>query len=257
MIMWSNLQSLGIPWAFAKADLRSRYRGNKIGAAWFLLNPLLQTALFTFFLTLTTGELNPQYPIYIVTGVVLWEVITSSVLIGCGAFIYAEGYIKNFRINYDFYLMRVPFVVIFNFLINSIVLLIVVIIFNKEAIVNSLLSIIVALPFLFLLSYSLARVFAYTMLIIRDISQIMTHILQIVWYVSPIFIWKDFFNNKFSWLYEYNPITYYLELMRSSAIDNGFADLSYYGIVLAAAVVFYMIGALLSFKLKETLVFRI
>lgn len=257
MVMWSNLQSLGVPWAFARADLRSRYRGNKIGATWFLLNPLLQTALFTFFLTLTTGELNPQYPIYIVTGVVLWEVITSSILIGCGAFIYAEGYIKNFRINYDFYLLRVPFVVIFNYLINSIVLIIVVFIFNKQAIIITLISIILTLPFLFLLSYSLARVFAYTMLIIRDISQIMTHILQIVWYVSPIFIWKDFFNNKFSWLYEYNPMTYYLEIMRSSAIDNGLAHLHYYGIVLMVAVAFYMIGAVLSVKLKATLVFRI
>lgn len=246
-----------VPVAFARADIRARYRGSKLGSWWFILNPLLQTGLFTFFLSLIAGSLDLRFPVYVATGVVLWEVITSSIINGCGAFIYAEGYLKNFKINYDLYLVRVPVVVLVNYIFNSLVLVLMVLLFNPDALLLLILTIIGLLPFIFILSYSLARLFSHLMLLFRDLSQVMNHILQIIWYVSPIFIWKGFFVGSFAWLYTYNPITYYLDILRNPAISNEPPSINSIIIVSIIIIILFSFSEFIARKMRSNLIFRI
>jgi lipopolysaccharide transport system permease protein len=66
-----------------RRDLRVRYRGSVLGLAWTLINPLVlmgvYTLLFSVLLRVPGIETIPNFPLYVLTGLLAWVFFSASV----------------------------------------------------------------------------------------------------------------------------------------------------------------------------------
>lgn len=59
--------------------LRHRYRRSMLGVLWMLLNPLLQTAVLAFAFSFVFQAKLPNYPMYVLSGLLAWHMLTQPV----------------------------------------------------------------------------------------------------------------------------------------------------------------------------------
>src|SRR5215831_10471423 len=60
-------------------DLKVRYRNSILGFVWCLLNPLLMMAVFTFVFTVLMRNNLPNYPVFILVGILAWNFHSTAV----------------------------------------------------------------------------------------------------------------------------------------------------------------------------------
>lgn len=170
-----------------KTDFKLRYQGSALGYVWTLLKPLaLFTTLFIVFdQFLKIGDSIPDYPVYLLLGIVLWsfftEVTSNSVtsIVGNGDLIRKINFPKHVIV------LAGLFSAIINLGINFVIIGLFMAFMGIGLSWNALLLPIVLIE---LLVFSLALAFLLSTLFVRlrDISHIWEVILQAAFYATPI-----------------------------------------------------------------------
>lgn len=63
-------------------DLKVRYKASILGYFWSLLNPLLMTLVFTFVFTQLLGDAVPDFPVFVLIGLLAWNWTAASIGVG-------------------------------------------------------------------------------------------------------------------------------------------------------------------------------
>lgn len=205
---WSHL---------AKGDLQSRFRRSKLGVLWIIAQPFFLTIIMSVvFSTVFQQELG-EYLLYILSGIVVWDLLTASIIGGSNSILQSEQYIRQFNHPISIYTLRFGVLNIVTFLIELIALVIWCVCTRP----NTLLMAVITLPgtviIYFILSWALVTIAGYSNTKYRDYPQIMTLLMQALWYVSPVFFKEELFlTNKFLIsMFKWNPITHILALIRN------------------------------------------
>lgn len=83
-------------WTFTKRDLTARYRGSILGVLWTLASPLLLTVVFTVVFTiLLPGNQIPYFPLFILIGLLAWNLHSASCTGGIYGLLGASGIISK------------------------------------------------------------------------------------------------------------------------------------------------------------------
>lgn len=101
-------------------DLKVRYKNSALGILWSLLNPLLMMIVFTFVFKVLAGSSKlPAYPAFILSGVLAWNLFSTSVL---GA---TNSIVGNAHLINKVYFPRavLPISVVFSNLVNFVLAL--------------------------------------------------------------------------------------------------------------------------------------
>lgn len=68
-------------WALCRRDIHARYRQSLLGIGWVLLNPIAFATIFILlhrYNVLTVEDTGVPYPVFLITGTVLWQLFTDS-----------------------------------------------------------------------------------------------------------------------------------------------------------------------------------
>jgi len=77
-------------------DLKVRYKNSVLGILWSLLNPLLMMLVFTFVFKVLAGNSDlPAYPAFILSGVLAWNLFSTSVMGATGSIVNNAHLIKK------------------------------------------------------------------------------------------------------------------------------------------------------------------
>lgn len=81
-------ERLGVLWVhreilanLVRKELKVKYAASVLGAVWSLLNPLVYLVVFTF-VTRVLGSNIPDYPVYLLSGLLAWNLFSGSVAAG-------------------------------------------------------------------------------------------------------------------------------------------------------------------------------
>jgi len=170
-----------------KTDFKLRYQGSALGYLWSLLKPLLLFLILyvVFAKFLKVGEGVPHFPVYLLTGIVLWNYFTEITSGSIGAIVGRGDLIR--KINFPKYIIVVSGCVgaFINLILNFIVIGVFMLVTGVDASWTAFLVIplileltIFALGIAFLLSAAFVR--------FRDISYIWEVVLQGAFYATPI-----------------------------------------------------------------------
>ena len=200
--------------ALAVNDVASRYRGSILGPFWITL----AQAAFVVGIGLVYGDLmhvsTEKYVPWMATGVTLWTFISMGINEGAGSFIEGAGLLRQTAIPMPLFVWRTICRNLLNFGHQVIVIIGVAIWFGYLLKIN--------LP-MFILGFALLIVnvswIAFIAAIVssryRDVQQMISSVLQLLFFVSPvIFIPGEMKNGRVSWL-QLNPVYHMLEVTRN------------------------------------------
>lgn len=205
----------------AYQDIKLRYRRSILGPFWLTISMAITVYTMGFLYgRLFHADLQHYYP-FLVTGMLAWTLISTSIIELTDTFINADGLIKQIKLPYTLYIHRVITRNFLIFLHNLLVLVPIYIFFHQGAKINAntlLLIPGVALVYLNALIYGL--ILAMIGSRYRDISQMIRSLVNIVFFITPIMWTPTILPLKDRIFVFINPFYSFIELIRAPLLGN-------------------------------------
>lgn len=199
-------------WCFlAWNDIRMRYRGSVLGPFWITLNMIIFVCIFSIVYSRLFHQSLKDYVPFLTAGYVVWLLISSVLLDSCSVYLEAATFIKEIRLPYLMFILRILCRNIIVFSHNLIVFLFVALFFK----VPMGWQVILLIPGLLLVAinlFSIGLIFSIFGGKYRDITQIIASLVQVLFFVTPITWSPSLLNN--SLIVKLNPLNNLIDLIR-------------------------------------------
>jgi ABC-type polysaccharide/polyol phosphate export permease len=254
-------QYRGLIGNFANREIKGKYKGSFLGSAWSLINPLATLAIYSlvfgFIIRFPTpvagnGELT-SFTVYLFTALVVWNFFQSVATSGMGALVMAGPLLRKI-----YFPPFAPVIGSAGAVLNQTAIefgLLFVVYLVVGNISWTFLLVPVLLILLAAFSLGIGLVLAVTNARFRDVSYIVSVLLSLLFYMSPIIYPISLVTHLYDehpWLrlYEYNPVTAFIEAFRDALWHlqfPGWGQLAY----LAAISILVLIGGWTFFQRKS------
>lgn len=204
----------------AWVDVKQRYRRSIIGPFWITISTgILVSTIGIVFGNIFNTPMDSYLP-FLTIGIVLWNYTSTFLTEGCTIFINSEPIIKQIRLPLFVYLQRLLARSFIIFAHNAVVIPIVILYFSVPVSIDTLMVI----PGFFLVTLCLACIslqLAFLCTRYRDIEQIVSSILQILYFLTPI-MWfpAALANSKVGEILNINPFFHMIEIVRSPLLNQ-------------------------------------
>ena len=211
--IYSGLYSWNI-WAWlAWHDIRQRYRRSMLGPFWITIMMGVTIGTIGFVFGNLFGQKMDEFLPYIAIGNIMWALLSMLLIDGCNALVASEGIIRQIRLPFSSYLLRMIWRNILIFAHNIWVFVAVVLVFSAWPDARAVLAI-PGFALVILNGAWAALLLAMLSARFRDVPLVVTSALQMLYLATPI-IWRPNTLSSHSYVYEFNPIYHLLELVRA------------------------------------------
>ena len=213
-----------------KWDIKYKFRRSFLGIIWTIIQPLMLTIIIAIVFGFVFHQPMATYAPYILSGVIVWDVITGAVITNSYSFMQGESYIRQYAHPIAIYPLRAAMVSITTFIIACIALFLWILFISPENIIIALIALPFAAFIYFTLTWSISVISSHIHIRYRDYPYIMSLVMQTLWYFSPVFFQENMFtsNKLLHKLFLFNPITHLLFLIRKPFLEGQFANISSY-----------------------------
>lgn len=214
-------------------NIKTRYKRSLLGVAWTMVNPLLTMLVMTIvFSQLFAFEL-PRYPIYILSGILLWNFFAETTVSAVRNLIWSSRLINRIKIPSSLFAAAAVGTGLVNLIIALLPLSLIILI-TKSQLGSALLFLPVAILLASVFSLGVGLAVSSQAVFFTDVVD-MYQILLLAWmYLTPIFYPQEIIAEKYQWIIHVNPMYYLLECFRSPIYFNQIPDLN---IVLSAGII--------------------
>jgi ABC-type polysaccharide/polyol phosphate export permease len=233
-------------------DIRQRYRRSVLGPFWITLS----MGVFILVLGIIYGRLFhmelEHYLPYLSVGYIVWGFMSASVNDSCIAFIDTSRIIKQIKLPYSVYVLRVVWRNFIIFLHTIVIYIPIAIVFKIEPNLKMLL----AIPGLILVCVNLiwlTTVIAVLSTRYRDIQPIIGTAVQLLMFATPI-MWPASSLGDAQIVAEINPVYHLIEITRTPLLGE-FAGLHSWLIACGSAVAGSALAAALMVRAARRIVF--
>lgn len=238
------------------SDLRSRWRRSFFGILWTIIQPLGMTII----LALVFGRIFkvdiPEYAPYILSGMLVWDFVTTTATNGALAFVQADAYIKQCRHPLAIYTLRTVFTNVMILCLASVSLIVWVLVVMPQNFAWSWLAVLTIFPILALIAWPLSTFLAYIATRFRDLPHALGLILQAMWFVSPIYFEAKLFRDgELHWLVDYNPIYHLLEIVRAPLLQGTWPTAQNYFFCGLTIAILIVLAILLGLRSEKKVIF--
>jgi ABC-type polysaccharide/polyol phosphate export permease len=211
--IWVAMRNVHVWAALGWHDIRQRYRRSVIGPFWFTLSTFIMIGVLGLLYSELLNQDIVTYLPYLGIGLVLWQYLSTSIVEGANGFIGAGYLIKQIRMPVTTHICRIVWRN-FCILLHS---LPVVVLFSLALGNRPGLSFILVVPGLLLLLLCgvwMGIVLGIICLRFRDALPIITNILQVAFFFTPI-MWSPSLLKDRAWIAHYNPLYHLIEIVRA------------------------------------------
>jgi ABC-2 type transport system permease protein len=204
----------------ATTDFKLRYFGSILGYFWSLARPLMFFGVLyvVFTQVFDFGEGIPNYPVYLLSSLVLWSFFTETTN-GCVQCLLArEGLLRKMRFPRLVIPLSVALTAIFNLGMNFIAVLVFALISGVE-VRWTWLELLPLVALLATLAVGIGMLLSALYVRFRDIQPIWEVVAQILFYGSPILYVSSEYRGLEQAAVTFNPIATLLTQMRHAFID--------------------------------------
>jgi lipopolysaccharide transport system permease protein len=213
---------LSRPWLWsglAWHDIRQRYRGSLLGSFWITINIALLVLCLTLIFAGPLGSDRHVYAPYVAIGLVLWYFIQGTLNDSCLVFVASAETIRHSPMPLSVHVLRL---VSRNAIMLGHNLLIVPVVLIAFAVRPAALAW-TALPGLLLLTFALFWASLLLGLLgarFRDIAQIVSNLLQLLFFLTPIFWPVSTLGSARDWIVGLNPVFPFIDIVRAPLIGD-------------------------------------
>ncbi len=192
-------------WYLVKSGLKAEHRNSYLGYFWWLLDPLLNIAVYYFLVVIILDRGGPDYPIFLVIGLIVWRWISSSINTSANSILRYSSIINQVALPKLIFPLSFTISQLVNFLFGLIVIVLFLVVFGVVPTWHIVyLPLIMIITLLFLLA--IGSILGYITVFVRDIDNLLSHVIRVFFYASPI-IWEGGrLPPEYSWAVTFNPI---------------------------------------------------
>jgi ABC-type polysaccharide/polyol phosphate export permease len=254
--LWLGLRTVrnlrkGLTWAWL--DTVCQYRRSKIGPLWETINVLVMTLGIAVVSSAVIGGAVWELIGYIGLGIIVWTAITAQIGEGASTFLHNREYILSSNLSIDLYAARMIFRIFITFC-HHIVLYFVGIAIGLISLHWSALLALPGILLLFVNGFWVIILLALVCARFRDVELIVRNLLQLAFFVTPVFWDYRHIVSDRKYIIDYNVLFYFLEIVRAPLLGE-VPPLQTYVIVLAVTVVGYALAFLAYRGMRRNLVF--
>lgn len=227
------------------SDVRSRYRRTYLGIAWALVWPIAFSFIISSVAVYIFKSALSDYVIYILTGFMVWELISGAIVGGASCLLQSEGYVRQARIPYLLFAIRLVLSLSVNYFFSSIAAIAIVAYFKPEWLGLALIGMPVVWLMTALLAVPLALISGIANMRFRDYQHGISLLVFLLWYLSPNMVAREVYNSPGLQLFtSINPVTALLDLSRASLMQPVYANPSDVLVWFVYTIVAWAIGLL-------------
>lgn len=218
-------------------EIKQRYKDSFLGVLWILINPLAQLIIMSFVFSNLFGRseiMGVPYPIFLFAGLLPWIYFSTSINEG------ANSLSKNSAIISKIFFPRRVFVEsallskTVDFIFSSLIFIAMLFLYQTPFKLSMLL-IFLLLPLQFIFTYSLMMVLSIINLYYRDVQYLLGIVLKLWFYLTPIIYTREFFPDRYQWIFSLNPVSVLINSYREVLLGEG--DLNYLGLGLMTIMI--------------------
>jgi ABC-2 type transport system permease protein len=170
-----------------RTDFKLRYQGSVLGYAWSLLRPLFMFLILylVFAVVFKLGDSIPNFPIYLLLGIVLWSFFTEMTQQSLGSIVGRGDLIRKIRIPRWMIIVSASVGALINLGLNLLVVMVFVFISGMDLLATSVLLPLFILE-IYIFALGLGLLLSALFVKYRDISYIWDVFLQAGFYATPI-----------------------------------------------------------------------
>lgn len=234
-------------------DMKLLYKRSALGIAWTLINPLLQLAVFSFVFRSVIPINIPQFSSFAFSGLLIWTWSQTALFQATGLITSNKALIRQ----PNFPTAILPVVTTMTGLIHFLLALPVLIIFLAVDGVEPN-SVLFVLPLLMVIQFVLTVGLAYPLAALnvtfRDTQHTLGVLLQMLFYLTPIFYDLNSVPKEFQPLYQLNPMVPLIEAYRAILLKGTQPDWQALLIVSLVVAVILPIGLAIFRRQSNTFV---
>ena len=168
-----------------QADLKKKGSDTVLGNIWWVLDPLLQMAVYVILVTVIFQRTQPDYPLFIFAAILPWKWFTSTIYDGITSVVGQERLIKQIQFPKIILPTASTVAGIANFIFGLVALAGLLIVFYSDRASWHLvyIPVIAAVQFVFTLAFAL--VVSAVNVFFRDVANVSRHALRLWFYLSP------------------------------------------------------------------------
>jgi len=195
-------------------ELRHRYARSKLGQLWLMLSTAAMIAILTTVFALLFNQPISQLMPFVGIGVIMWNYLSQLLLECTSIFIGQPNLYRNQKMNFS---VSIYSVIYRNtiMLAHSLIIIVVLIVAFDVPVNWYLLQIVPALGLTWIAMVWLGYLIAMMCVRYRDIIQVITTWLTVIFYITPV-MWKpDFLPPQYHAIIDFNPLAQFLEILRN------------------------------------------
>jgi ABC-type polysaccharide/polyol phosphate export permease len=233
-------------------DIHQRYRRSALGPFWITISMAIFIVMLGFIYSKLFHQQLAVFLPYIAMGLITWGFISGTTTEACNVFTENTGIIKQIRLPYTVYVMRMIWRSFIIFLHTVVLIVPIVLYFRMPIGFGALL----AIPGMFLVVLNqiwLAIVIGAVATRFRDIAQLVATAIQISMFVTPI-MWPVSAIPDARFIAEINPFYHLIQLVRAPLLGEMAEPLSWI-VVSAMCIIGYGIAAMVLTRASPRLVY--
>lgn len=238
---WIHLRDLILE--LVARNIKIIYKGSVIGIAWSLIHPLAQLLIYYFLFQKVIALKINRYSLFTFCGLIVWNWFLTSVSQGAVVIVASRELIRQ----PNFKLSILPIVTVLtngiNFVLSLVVLFFVLILTGTVPGI-SLVGLPMVIAIQFVLTTGIVYFLAAMNVVFRDTQHLVTVILQMFFFITPIFYDISSVPVQYRAFYSLNPMTHIISAYRTIIMTGAFPEWSPLFVISIFSVILLWIGLL-------------
>lgn len=239
-----------------KRDLKIRYRNSVLGYLWSMLNPLLMMSILTVAFSHYMRTSLQHYPLYILSGLLCWNMTSQSTTNGVGSIINNASLLKKVRVpSWVFPAATIGSATVHMCLALVPYFLLALVLGHSLTGWFLQLPLVLALLFIFILGVVLTL--GTLNVFFRDVSHVIDPVLQLVFYATPIIYPLTSVPEKYRVFLQLNPLYYFEAGFRSALYEGVCIAPGEWGVMVLLSLVSLGLGWLVYSKSEDRFLYHL
>jgi lipopolysaccharide transport system permease protein len=229
---------------FTWRDIKIKYKQTAFGVLWAILQPFLMMIIFTFFFGRALGvpSDNIPYPLFVYSGLLLWNVFSSGLANASNSMVSNANIIKKIYFPRLIIPMSAILVALFDFLMAFAIYIGLLIYYQHPVDWTIVLYLPLSILITVLTTFGLGTFIAALNVKYRDFRYVIPFMIQILLFVTPVIYPVSIIKYKWAqFLLTLNPMAGAIDLLRST-VTHVMINTQLVGTGLAVSIFLFVVG---------------
>jgi len=229
----------------ASNSITRQYRDSFLGILWTVIQPSMQVIIYAVVFSTIMRFPVENYIVYLISGVVLWGFISSSLIGASNSLISQHDIIKRCMISKTIFPIAEVLRSLYTYLVSFLVMYILILLFTTHNIGSAIILFPLYLGAIVITLFSLSIALAFLTPYIRDVGDFVNTALNISFWLTPIVYPIEMIPENKRFLFEFNPfyilVRPIITIIYNNQIPTIYQTVSLTFLALVSIVVSYVI----------------